>query len=160
MSERPRPTTGFDTIRDLVLATDRIATAGQPTAEQFASIREAGYPIVVNLALPTSTGALPNERELADTAGIEYVHIPVDWQQPSAADVDAFFAVMDANRERRVFVHCALNNRASAFVYLYRRIRDRVSDREASEPMYRVWMPFDQWADLVDSTLARFGLTS
>jgi protein tyrosine phosphatase (PTP) superfamily phosphohydrolase (DUF442 family) len=151
---------GFDTIRDLVLATDRIATAGQPTAEQFAGVREAGYPIVVNLALPTSTGALPNERELVEGAGMEYVHIPVDWQQPSAADVDAFFDVMDANRERRLFVHCALNNRASAFVYLYRRIRDDVPDREASEPMYKVWMPFDQWADLVDSTLARFGLTS
>jgi protein tyrosine phosphatase (PTP) superfamily phosphohydrolase (DUF442 family) len=152
--------TDFASIRDLVLATDRIATAGQPTAGQFASIREAGFPSVVNLALPTSTGALPNERELVEAEGLEYVHIPVDWQRPSSDDVDAFFALMDANRERPVFVHCALNNRASAFVYLYRRIRDGVPDRDASEAMYRVWMPFDQWADLVDSTLARFGLTS
>jgi protein tyrosine phosphatase (PTP) superfamily phosphohydrolase (DUF442 family) len=151
---------GLESIRDLQLTTDRIATAGQPTAEQFASIRDAGYPLVINLALATSTGALPNERELVEAAGLEYVHLPVDWVHPSADDVDAFFAVMDANRERRVFVHCALNNRASAFVYLYRRIRDGVPDREASDALYKVWMPFDQWADLVDSTLARFGLTA
>jgi hypothetical protein len=32
----------------------RIGTAGQPTAAQFALIREAGYDVVINLALPTS----------------------------------------------------------------------------------------------------------
>jgi len=156
MSPTPHPG-DFASIHTLVLATERIATAGQPTPEQFASIRDAGYAIVANLAMPTSAGALPNERELVEAAGLEYVHLPVEWEHPSVADVAAFFALMDANRERRVFVHCALNMRASAFVYLYRRIRDGVPDREAADAMHRVWMPYDQWADLVDATLARHG---
>jgi protein tyrosine phosphatase (PTP) superfamily phosphohydrolase (DUF442 family) len=150
----------LEAIRDYVLADARIGTAGQPTANELASIRDAGYELVINLAMPTSIGALAEEGEILEELGVPYAHIPVDWERPSPADVDAFFAVMDANRARRVFVHCALNMRASAFVYLYRRIREGVGEPVAAAAMRRVWEPYDQWADLVASTLARYGLSS
>jgi protein tyrosine phosphatase (PTP) superfamily phosphohydrolase (DUF442 family) len=149
-----------EAVRNFVLVDERIGTAGQPTAGELATVRDAGYELVVNLAMPTSMGALPNERALVEALGLAYAHIPVDWEQPSQADVDAFFAVMDANRAHRVFVHCALNMRASAFVYLYRRIREGVGEAVAAAALRRVWEPYDQWADLVSCTLARYGVTS
>ena len=41
---------------------ERIGTAGQPTAEQFQLVRSEGYDAVINLALATSQGALPDEQ--------------------------------------------------------------------------------------------------
>ena len=49
----------------------RLGTAGQPTAAQFAMIRQAGYDVVVNLALPTSDNALANEGGLV--AGLFFI---------------------------------------------------------------------------------------
>jgi protein tyrosine phosphatase (PTP) superfamily phosphohydrolase (DUF442 family) len=41
--------------------TEQIGSSGQPTRDQFALIKDAGYDAVVNLALPTSDTALPDE---------------------------------------------------------------------------------------------------
>jgi protein tyrosine phosphatase (PTP) superfamily phosphohydrolase (DUF442 family) len=101
----------------------RIGTAGQPTAAQFALIREAGYDIVINLALPTSDNALADEGSLVAGLGMTYVHIPVNFTRPTAGDFEAFAGVLDAFRSRRVFVHCAMNMRVSAFVFVYRVLR-------------------------------------
>jgi hypothetical protein len=43
------------------LVSDRLASSGQPTQEQFQNIASAGYEVIINLALPTSKGALPEE---------------------------------------------------------------------------------------------------
>src|SRR4030095_14968557 len=40
---------------------DKLGTAGQPTEAQFKLVRDAGFAAVINLALPTSDNALPNE---------------------------------------------------------------------------------------------------
>lgn len=67
----------FECIRNFVRLSDSIGTAGQPTAEQFTIVKEVGYQIVVNLALPDLPNALPDEQELVKFQGINYVHIPV-----------------------------------------------------------------------------------
>src|SRR5215510_14560038 len=49
---------------------DRLGTAGQPTEQQFQAIRDAGYEVVLNIALPTSDNALPNEGSLVTGLGM------------------------------------------------------------------------------------------
>jgi hypothetical protein len=39
----------------------KLGTAGQPTQRQFQTVREGGFEAVINLALPTSDNAIPNE---------------------------------------------------------------------------------------------------
>jgi protein tyrosine phosphatase (PTP) superfamily phosphohydrolase (DUF442 family) len=75
-------------IYNFLQISDGIATSGQPTAEQFASIKQAGYELVINLALPTSSNALPNEKEIVESQGMQYVHIPVIWENPTLEDVN------------------------------------------------------------------------
>ena len=41
--------------------TATLGTAGQPTAEQFDAVKDAGYEVVINLALGTTPRDLPNE---------------------------------------------------------------------------------------------------
>jgi protein tyrosine phosphatase (PTP) superfamily phosphohydrolase (DUF442 family) len=134
-----------------------LGTAGQPGREQFAYLRAAGYEVVVNLAMPTSTGALPDEAEVVAAQGMEYVAIPVVWEAPTAKDLERFFEVMEQLRGRKVLVHCALNMRVSAFVYLYRVLRLGVPVAAARETMHLIWQPEGVWAAFIDDALRRHG---
>jgi protein tyrosine phosphatase (PTP) superfamily phosphohydrolase (DUF442 family) len=50
-----------------------------------------------------------------------YIHIPVDFQNPTDDDFDRFCAVMEQLKEVPAHVHCITNYRVSAFFYRYRR---------------------------------------
>jgi protein tyrosine phosphatase (PTP) superfamily phosphohydrolase (DUF442 family) len=143
-------------IHSFVQISEKIATAGQPTVEQFAEIKAAGYEVVVNLAMPNSTNAIANEKELVETQGMEYVYLPVVWEEPTLNDIDRFFNTLEVNSERSVFVHCALNMRVSAFMYLYRRIQQQVSDDVAIETMNKIWTPNDTWQSFIDQVLKHY----
>ena len=140
-------------ILNYIPISDALGTAGQPAAEQFASIRAAGYQVVINLAMPDSTDALPNEAELVAAQGMAYVHLPVVWDSPTAQDLQRFFAVLDQNRERKLFVHCALNMRVSCFVFLYRVLRLGVPAQDAWPDVLRIWQPNQIWQRFVDQML-------
>ena len=115
---------------------DRLDTAG--SAAQFPVIREAGFEAVVNLALPTSDNALANEGSIVTGLGMAYLHIPVNFQAPAARDFQTFCGVMEALQGRRAFVHCAANMRVSAFIFLYRVLRQGANIRMRS----LICMPF------------------
>jgi protein tyrosine phosphatase (PTP) superfamily phosphohydrolase (DUF442 family) len=136
---------------------ERVGTGGQPTAEQFSDIEAAGYKVVVNLAMPDSTNALPNEVELVREQGMEYVHIPVVWEDPRDVDLDRFFEVMALYRDQKVFVHCALNWRVSSFVYLFRVTQQGVPMEVAVESLGKIWKPNLIWQRFIDRSLARYG---
>ena len=146
----------LEKIHNFIQVSEKIATAGQPTAEQFAEIKAAGYEVVVNLAMPNSTNAIANEKELVETQGMEYVSLPVVWEAPTLDDIDRFFNVLEENSERPVFVHCALNMRVSAFMYLYRRIQQQVRGDVAIETMNQIWTPNDTWQAFIDQVLEHY----
>lgn len=128
---------------------DSIATSGQPTKEQFSTIKDSGYQIVVNLALPTSSNALPDEKETVESLGMQYVHIPVVWEEPKFEDFTEFYNVMTENEDKKTFVHCAANMRVSAFMYLYNRLHENMSDEEAKKDLYQIWVPNDTWQKFI-----------
>ncbi|XGV99273.1 MAG: protein tyrosine phosphatase family protein [Leptolyngbya sp. BL-A-14] len=128
---------------------DTIATAGQPTEAQIAAIKAAGYRVVVNLALPTSANALPNEQALVEAQGMTYISIPVVWEEPTLADVQQFFSVMQTHAEQPIFVHCAKNMRVSAFLYLYRRLCQGMDETLAAQDLYAIWKPNDRWQSFI-----------
>ena len=149
-----------DQILNYLPISDTLATAGQPVRQQFREIKAAGYDLVINLAMPDSPNALPNEAELVAAHGMEYIHIPVVWEKPTADDLECFFEVMAANETRRTFVHCALNMRVSVFVYLYRVLRQAVPPDVAREPMLQIWQPDPVWSQFLRDSLARYGVSA
>ena len=94
----------MENIDNFLNLSERVATAGQPTEEELRSIAQAGYQVIVNLALPESPKALPNERAIVESLNMEYVHIPVVWENPNFEDISEFFKVMQANANKSVFV--------------------------------------------------------
>ena len=120
---------GGEIAVNYVAATERLHTAGQPDAATLATLAEQGFELVVNLAPPSSQGAVPDEGKLVAEDGPTYVNIPVSWQQPTYEDFELFSAVMNGARDRKVLVHCQLNMRASAFTFLYRVVHEGVAAR-------------------------------
>jgi protein tyrosine phosphatase (PTP) superfamily phosphohydrolase (DUF442 family) len=146
----------LESICNFLPLSDRLATAGQPTEEQFAAIKAAGYQVVVNLALPSSTNAIAHEQNIVEALGMRYIHIPVVWENPTLTDVEQFFDVMNANIHNSVFVHCAMNMRVSAFMYLYQRIHNHVSEQNAKAELEKIWTPNETWQTLIQRAMAHF----
>ena len=134
---------------------DRLATSGQPTEAQFAVIRDAGFEVIVNLALPTSDNAIKNEGSIVTGLGMTYVHIPVDFTAPNSNDFDAFCGVMDAFPGKRLFVHCAANKRVSTFIYLRRVLRQGADPAAARLDLESVWEPDPVWNRFMTEQLQR-----
>jgi uncharacterized protein (TIGR01244 family) len=144
----------LDDIRAFLLLPDGTATSGMPRPEHFREIADAGFGTVINLALPTSDNALPNEADLVTRAGMTYVHIPVLFDAPKRADYERFEKVFRAMSDQPVFVHCAANMRVSAFMYLYR-VRTGMVPREVAEAdLRKIWEPDATWRNFIDSILA------
>lgn len=137
--------------------TDRLATAGQPTEAELAVIAQAGYEVVVNLALHDAEYSLPDERKTVESSGMRYVHIPVEWARPLRSDLERFFGVMDEMSDKRVFVHCAANKRVSAFIALYRILRLGWPRDAAFAEMHAVWEPDAVWTRFLNDMLASEG---
>jgi protein tyrosine phosphatase (PTP) superfamily phosphohydrolase (DUF442 family) len=137
--------TSIVAIHNFLKLSEKIGTAGQPTEAQLAAIKAAGYRVVVNLALPSSTNALPHEQTLVEAQGMAYIHIPVLWEEPTLADFQQFVSVMQAYTEQPVFVHCAMNMRVSAFMYLYRWLFEGVDEAVAKRDLHAIWIPNDRW---------------
>jgi protein tyrosine phosphatase (PTP) superfamily phosphohydrolase (DUF442 family) len=142
-------------IYNMLSLTDNLGTSGQPTSAQLAAIKEAGYEVVINLATGTTPRDLPNEADVVATQGMEYIHIPVVWDNPTEADLARFFEVMDATQDKKRFVHCIANMRVSAFMFLYRVLRQGMPQEAARATMSQIWQPNPIWQKFIEAALAR-----
>lgn len=146
----------LESIRNYTWVSDDLASAGQIANDQIPLLAEAGYDVVINLAIADSERNGEEGFRVVES-GLTYIHIPVDWQEPTLDDLDMFFGVMEANADRKVFVHCFANMRASAFVYLYRTMVQGVPEDVAGATMSQVWDPaeVEQWGALIERAQAR-----
>lgn len=152
--------TTLTTLRQFLPLSDTLATAGQPTEAEFAAIAQAGYGVVINLALPTSDYALPNEKATVEGLGMVYIAIPVLWENPTLTDLDQFFHAMEAHPGQKIFVHCALNMRVSVFVYLYRVLKLGIDPAIAQGDVFAIWQPNDRWQRFMAEAMDAFPSTS
>ncbi len=126
-------------------------TSGQPSEAQFPLIKAAGFDTVVNLA-PTSVleNSVIDEANILSGLGMKYVHIPVDFKNPTDADFNSFVETLRDPENENVWVHCAANMRVSSFTYRYRR---EVLDQEevsAKTDLHKIWQPVGVWKDFIN----------
>ena len=125
---------------------DRITTSGQPTEQQLADIYALGVRHIVNLGLHSHEKALPDEAASVSRLGMTYIHIPVDFQNPTDRDFEQFCSAMEQLNEVPVHVHCIANYRVSAFFYRYRRDVLGTDEAQARADMEEIWHPEGVWA--------------
>lgn len=110
---------GTDEIYNHIKVNERLITSGQPTEDQLRDAAAEGFTAVINLA-PVNPPYTPvDEAGLVRSLGMEYVYIPVDWNNPTDADFAAFESAMIRLYGEKVLLHCAANYRVTAFYSLY-----------------------------------------
>lgn len=142
---------------NVVPITDRLITSGQPQAAALGLLAKQGFGAVIYLAPSTVPDAVANEAEIVQAQGMQYVNIPIKFNNPTAADFDAFIAAMAQLQDRKVLVHCQVNMRASSMVFLYRVIVLKQSAETAYEAVAKVWSPEGVWKDFIVSQLRKYG---
>jgi uncharacterized protein (TIGR01244 family) len=147
----------LDETRNFRKVDDGLLTAGQPNEAQLADAAQLGVKVVINLALHDDPRySLADEPGCVRGLGMQYVHIPVQFDAPTEQDFRAFVAAMDAHKSDKVLVHCAANYRVTAFIGLYRMLREGMAPERAFEPMRSVWEPNDVWRQFIDETLLKY----
>ena len=122
-----------------------LTTAGQPTEEELALIAENGYDRVIFLAFSNHPKRVANEDAIVRRLGMQFIHIPVEWESPSVADFESFVAIMQTLAVAKTLVHCEVNFRASVFGFLYQVLHRGADMDDAMSMMQSVWVPNDTW---------------
>jgi RimJ/RimL family protein N-acetyltransferase/protein tyrosine phosphatase (PTP) superfamily phosphohydrolase (DUF442 family) len=146
---------GLEGIRHFRQIHERLATAGQPTEEELALIAHCGYRAVINLALPSSTHALADEGGVLARLGVDYVPIPMHFESPELSSALRFFEELGRRQDERVFVHCAMNKRVSALVYVYRVAIAGEDPTRARADLDAIWTPSEAWRRLMSDAARR-----
>ena len=120
---------------------ERITTSGLVSAAQLGDLGSEGYDAVVNLLPDSHEHAVTDEARIVRDQGLDYVYIPVDFDAPTHADLEAFAQAMTARHGQKVHVHCAANYRVSAFYSLYALRNGSCSEAEANALVRDVWNP-------------------
>jgi uncharacterized protein (TIGR01244 family) len=109
-----------------------IACGGSTKPEAIREIANMGFKSVINLRLASEQGALVEEEGAAvKAAGMRYVHLPFDAQNPDAHLIDNFIAAVTAPANQPAYVHCAAGGRAASLWMVKRVLADGWDEQRA-----------------------------
>lgn len=130
---------------------DKITLSGQPNEAQLAEIKKLGVTHIVNLGPHDNNGALDDEAASVAALGMEYIYIPVDFENPTKEDYSKFCEVMVEQAGKTMHVHCIYNARVSAFFYRYSKEGKGGSVEDAFALMDGIWRPGGVWAKFISN---------
>jgi protein tyrosine phosphatase (PTP) superfamily phosphohydrolase (DUF442 family) len=90
---------------------------------------------------PGTDYSLANEATIVTEHAMSYINIPVVYTDPTMDDLRLFIKTMRALDDKKVWVHCALNARVSAFMYHYLKHEERRGDAEARTTYLNKFQP-------------------
>lgn len=109
-----------------------IACGGSTKPEAIREIANMGFKSVINLRLASEQGAQVEEEGTAvKAAGMRYVHLPFDAQNPDAHLIDNFIAAVTAPANQPAYVHCAAGGRAASLWMVKRVLADGWDEQRA-----------------------------
>ncbi len=82
-----------------------------------------------------------------------YIHIPVDFKNPSEKDFDRFSDLLGGLNWDDTWIHCAANMRVSAFIYRYRCEVLNEDREEAKKDLKKIWEPIGVWKKFISKTI-------
>lgn len=135
------------------------SSSGQPTALQLENTEQQGFKRIIYLAFTDNDTAIEDEDRVVKRLGMDYVHIPVEWENPTLADFKTFASVMGSENTVKTLLHCQVNFRASSFSFLYRVAVQGVPVLDAKNDLDSVWAPNETWFRFIRTVLKDYGLS-
>ena len=144
-------------LKNYYQISEMLHTSAQPEIDQFSIIKNNNIETIINLAKTDSPGAIENEGEIVGKNSMEYIHIPVDFENPTTTELESFFNIMEKFSNKNVLVHCAYNWRVSCFIYLYRVVKINIPKDIAEKDMLNVWQPNKTWRIFINNNIKKMG---
>ena len=138
---------------NMVVISPTITTSGQPTEQALKALSKHGFEAVIFLVPPGIESNVAGEDGIVKRQGMEFVHIPIKFGEPTAGHYAAFEAAMKRLSKQKVLVHCEINLRASSMVFLYRAIALKDDPNRAYESVAKVWSPRGPWKSFIQEML-------
>ena len=147
----------FEEIYNFLRLSENLSSGGMPKAEQLRDGAAKGVQVVINLAPHDVPDALPEEAALVRELGMQYINIPVHWNTPTRGSLDKFMDTMDEHQGKKILVHCEANFRASAFLSMYRVLRQGWKHEDALQVMHQIWEEeaYPVWKKFIEDSLKR-----
>lgn len=143
----------MEEILNYIKINELISTSGQPSIEQFKEIAQNDFEVIINLALHNASNAIENEDKIVTDLKMAYFHIPVDFDNPKASDVKLFLNTLQALGANKVWIHCALNYRVSAFMYIYHKYVLQTAFDDIDISLFQEWLPDMKWQEIIKISL-------
>ncbi|HXB33692.1 MAG TPA: protein tyrosine phosphatase family protein [Puia sp.] len=140
-------------IKNFLEISDRLACAGQPDESQLEIIADHGFEVVINLGLSDGKYALHDEAGSIAALGLQYYHIPVQFENPQLAEWKSFMETMQQHSAKATFVHCAANYRATAFTGLYLVATSQLKQEELYSFIAQIWQPNPVWQQFIEEAI-------
>lgn len=112
---------------------DDTGFGGATEPEAMTSLKQKGFTTVINMRLASEDGVdVQAEREAAEAAGLEYIHLPFDSSSPAPGYFDQFLAAVGDEANPPVYIHCGSATRVAALWMSKRVLADGWSLDEAA----------------------------
>ncbi|WP_447507429.1 protein tyrosine phosphatase family protein [Acinetobacter lactucae] len=131
---------------------EHLFSSAQPSVEQLKLIKEYGCSTVINLALTNAPNHIENEDRICLDLGLNYIHIPIDWETPSAEQCLLVLDLIDHLVQNEIiWVHCSKNDRSSCLMYVYRQFYMNMDMPTSQDLLHEIWKPNETWTGLIHS---------
>lgn len=139
----------MESILNYIKVNDTISTSGQPTKKQIKTIAENGFDVVINLAMHNK-GALQEEDKIVSKNRMMYIHLPITWKNPEMDRFELFLRLLKTlqDEKKKVFIHCIMNYRASAFIFQYKKLVLKQADVKLIAP--KEFKPNKAWKKIME----------
>ena len=134
----------------------RVTTSGQPSEDELREIAALGVTHIINLGMHDHEKALADEAASVSALGMSYIHIPVEFGDPTDQDFSQFCGELENLQDKTVHIYCIANLRVTSFLYRYQRDVLNLPEADARRLMDSVWRPGGVWAKFIgdDASIA------
>jgi protein tyrosine phosphatase (PTP) superfamily phosphohydrolase (DUF442 family) len=128
---------------------ENLATSGQPSFDELNIIANAGFQIVINLALTDASNVLFGEDRRVLELGMDYINLPLLFDRPSYSQALCLLDLLKSLQHQKVWLHCALNMRVSSLIYIHRVHHLMMDESDAKALLNQIWTPNAEWSEII-----------
>jgi uncharacterized protein (TIGR01244 family) len=129
-----------------------LATAGKPSAETLAKLREMGFRTAIDLRQPAEGVAAA--RKAVEEQGLTFVSVPISPETFRADDAKSVAAILDDAKAGPVLLYCSSSNRVGGVIAVVESLRGKPHD-EALVEGKKAGLKSASMIDAVDRVLAK-----
>jgi uncharacterized protein (TIGR01244 family) len=108
-----------------------LATAGKPSLETLAKLKELGFRTAIDLRLPAE--GVEAARKAVEEQGLTFVSVPVSPESFRADDAKKVAAILGDPKAAPVLLYCSSSNRVGGVIAVVQALRGKPHDEALAE---------------------------